>query len=104
MTPQTFHILLALTDSDKHGYAIMQEIEFRTGGKVKIGPGTLYGSVQRLLEEGLIKEVPGDADGPERRRDYRLTPQGRQALVAEADRLKGLVQMANVKLAVRRKP
>jgi DNA-binding PadR family transcriptional regulator len=103
MTPQTFQILLALADGDRHGYAIMQEVEFRTCGQVKLGPGTLYGSVQRLLDEGLIKEVPGELDASERRRHYRLTREGRSELAAEAERMQNLVQMAHTKLAAGRK-
>src|SRR6266849_741276 len=79
LTPAVFHILLALADGEKHGYAIMQEVEKRTGGEMKMGPGTLYGSIQRMLKDGLIVEVQErDKAGPgeERRRYYALSGLG----------------------------
>lgn len=101
LTPTVFHILLALADGEKHGYAIMQEVEARTDGSMRLGPGTLYGSIQRMLKDGLIVEVPSRASvagqGEERRRYYRLTGFGQQVLQAEAQRLEGLVQMARSK-------
>src|SRR6185437_14993303 len=75
LTPAVFHILLALADGEKHGYAIMQEVEARTGGATRLGPGTLYGSIQRMRKDGLIAEVPERGEpvhGEERRRYYRL--------------------------------
>ena len=100
LTPAIFHILLALTDGDQHGYAIMQEITRRTGGKFRIGPGTLYGSIKRLLAEGLIVEVDDRPDptlNDERRRYYRLTDFGHQVAEAEARRLDELVGVARAK-------
>ncbi len=90
MTEQVFHILIALAERDLHGYAIMQDVAERTGGKVRLGPGTLYGSIKRLLEQGLVVEIEGDA----RRRFYRLTPLGRQQANQEAARLVELVAQA----------
>jgi DNA-binding PadR family transcriptional regulator len=99
MTSATFHILLALADQDRHGYAIMREVELRSGGDVKLGPGTLYGAIQRLLEQGWIVETDGRAgeDPGERRRYYHFTRDGRTALKDEASRLKDLVRMAEKK-------
>jgi DNA-binding PadR family transcriptional regulator len=95
-----FHILLALADSERHGYGIMQEIGARTSGAVRIGPGTLYGSIKRMLADGLIAESgerPDPALDDERRRYYRLTEAGRRAAVVEAQRLADLVGMARAK-------
>lgn len=101
LTPAVFHILLALTDGEKHGYAIMQEIGERTGGAMRMGPGTLYGSIQRMLKDGLLVEVRGRteplAHGEERRRYYRLTGFGQRVLQAEARRLEHLVHIAQSK-------
>lgn len=100
LTPAVFHILLALADGQKHGYAIMQEIEARTDGAMRMGPGTLYGSVQRMLKDGLIveaRETAAPAPGEERRRYYRLTAFGQQVLRAEAHRLEHLVHLAQSK-------
>jgi DNA-binding PadR family transcriptional regulator len=95
--PAAFHILIALADEDRHGYAIIQEVAARTGGKVRLSAGTLYRSIQRLLEQGLIVEVrerplPELAD--ERRRYYRITPFGVAVARAEARRLAQLLDMA----------
>lgn len=100
LTPAVFHILLALADGQKHGYAIMQEVGARTGGAMRMGPGTLYGSIQRMLKDGLIVESQERADpvhGEERRRYYRLTGFGQRVLQAEAHRLERLVQIAQSK-------
>jgi DNA-binding PadR family transcriptional regulator len=94
LTPAVFHILLALADGDKHGYAIMQEVDVQTEGRVRMGPGTLYGSLDRLLESRLIEECSGSG---ERRRYYRLTANGKHALQAEADRLNRAVAHARRK-------
>jgi DNA-binding PadR family transcriptional regulator len=91
-----FQILLALAGEDLHGYAIMRQVEEQTGGRVRLGPGTLYSSIQTLLEEGLIEEVDGGA-GDERRRSYRLTTAGRKAARYEADRLAGLLRVARAR-------
>lgn len=101
LTPQVFHILLALGDAPRHGYAIMQEVEKRTGGSVRLGAGTLYGAIRRLRDRGWIEEVEeGAAAGEgedERRRTYRLTAAGRAAAREEAGRLERLLEQARAK-------
>ena len=97
LAPAIFHILLSLADGERHGYAIRREILERTGGKLKLGPGVLYGSINKLLEQGLIEESGDRPDAhldDERRRYYRLTPQGRRAAQAEAARMRELVELA----------
>jgi DNA-binding PadR family transcriptional regulator len=97
LTPAIFHILLALADGESHGYGIMQDIEQLTGGETKLGPGTLYRSIQRMLVDGLIEEralaLHDEADD-DRRRYYRLTKKGLAAAKAEAQRLCALVELA----------
>jgi DNA-binding PadR family transcriptional regulator len=95
LTPAVFHILLALSEGKKHGYAIMQDIRDITDGGMEIGPGTLYGSIKRMLRANLIEEThaPEDDDDP-RRRYYQLTGLGKHVLAAEARRLDQLVQIA----------
>jgi DNA-binding PadR family transcriptional regulator len=91
------HILMALAEDDRHGYAILQDVAARTRGEVKLGPGTLYRSIQRMLEQGLIEETherPAAKFDDERRRYYRITPLGKAAARAEARRLAGLVRLA----------
>jgi len=93
----TFHILLALADGDRHGYAILLEVERRTGGELKLSAGTLYRSIQRMLEQGLITETrerPAPELDDERRRYYRITPFGVEVARAEARRLAALVRLA----------
>ncbi|HEY3992601.1 MAG TPA: PadR family transcriptional regulator [Ktedonobacteraceae bacterium] len=100
LTPAVFHILLALADGGKHGYAIMQEIGERTGGAMRMRPGTLYGSIQRMLKDGLIVETRGHSEpahGEERRRYYGLTGFGLRVVQAEARRLEQLVRVAQSK-------
>ncbi len=100
LTPAVFHILLALADTERHGYGIMQEIALRTDGKVRMGPGTLYGSIKRMLAEGLIEELgerPDPALDDERRRYYRLTGFGLRVAQAESQRLAQLVHVAHFK-------
>ena len=95
----TFHILLALADDDRHGYAIIQEVAARTGGELRLSAGTLYRSVQRMLEQGLILETrdrPAPELDDERRRYYRITPFGTAVARAEARRLTELVKLARV--------
>jgi DNA-binding PadR family transcriptional regulator len=103
-----FHILLALADGERHGYAIMQEVEERSDGEVRIGPGTLYGAIRRLLEQGVVEEVGVrvvDPDDDARRRYYALTMFGRSVLVAEADRLESMVKaVRSKKLMPRTRP
>ncbi|HET9986461.1 MAG TPA: PadR family transcriptional regulator [Longimicrobiales bacterium] len=100
LSPAVFHILLALADEDRHGYAIMQEVEGRTGGAMRLGPGTLYGAIKRLREQELIEEVEDPAEPTvveERRRYYRLTALGRRVAVLEAERLERMVDAARAK-------
>jgi DNA-binding PadR family transcriptional regulator len=97
LPPATFHILLALADDDRHGYAIIQDVEARTGGELTLSAGTLYRSIQRMLEQGLLVETgdrPAPADDDERRRYYRITPFGLAVAKAETRRLTDLVRMA----------
>jgi DNA-binding PadR family transcriptional regulator len=106
LTPAIAHILLALADGERHGYAIMQEVERLTGGSARMGPGTLYGTINRLLAAGLVEETPGPARGAaedERRRYYALTRLGAEVLEAETARLATLLEAARskrVKLAM----
>lgn len=100
LTPAMFHILLALADGERHGYSVMQEVESSTDGRMRLGPGTLYGSVKRMLADGLIVESderPDPEMDDERRRYYRLTDMGRRVAVAEAQRLAELVSVARAK-------
>jgi len=97
LSPATFHVLLALAGDDLHGYAILKEVEGRTGGGVTLSTGTLYGILKRLLADGWIVECstrPSEALDDERRRYYRLTPRGREVASLEADRLDRLVAEA----------
>ena len=100
LTPAVFHILLALAGEERHGYGIMQEVAARSGGKVRLGPGTLYGSIKRMIADGLIEESDERPDpelDDERRRYYRLTSFGQRVAAAEAERLARLVREARVK-------
>ena len=95
-----FHILLSLADEDRHGYGIMRHVQQQTEGRMRLGPGTLYSSIQALLEEKLIEEVDepqGSESGRERRRYYRLTSAGRKLARAEAERLAGILRVARAK-------
>jgi DNA-binding PadR family transcriptional regulator len=97
-----FHILLSLADDDLHGYGIMQQVAEQTAGRMRLGPGTLYSSIQALLEEGLIEELTGgQKPGQERRRYYRLTSSGRKLARSEAERLAGLLRVARAKKILR---
>ena len=103
LTPASFHILLALADGEKHGYAIMQEVAALTGGQLKLGPGTLYGAIKRLLADDWIAESderPAPELDDERRRYYRLTDLGQRVVRAEAARLARLVDAARSKKLV----
>ena len=100
LTPAIAHILLALADDDRHGYAIMQEIERMTGGAVRMGPGTLYGTIKRMLASRLLEEVdarPDPALDDERRRYYRATGLGAAVLAAETERMAALLGAARAK-------
>jgi DNA-binding PadR family transcriptional regulator len=99
LSPQVFHVLLALADRPRHGYGILLEVEERTAGATRLGTGTLYSIVKRLRTDGWIEETdapPGEDDDP-RRRHYRLTTTGRNALACEARRLQALVRQAGRK-------
>jgi DNA-binding PadR family transcriptional regulator len=96
----TFHILLAVADEDRHGYAIIQDVAARTDGELRLSAGTLYRSIQRMLEQGLIvetRERPAPEEDDERRRYYRITPLGTAVAKAEVRRLAQLVRMARAK-------
>ena len=100
LTPAVMHILLALADEDRHGYGIMQEVARLTDGAVRMGPGTVYGTIKRLLAARFIEEAgerPDPALDDERRRYYRLTPLGRRALTAETARAATLISAARAK-------
>lgn len=100
LTPAVFHVLLALSGGEQHGYAIMREVAESTGGQIKMGPGTLYGTIKRLLEAQLIEESDERPDphlDDERRRYYRLTGVGEQVVKAEARRYAGIVAIARGK-------
>jgi len=100
LTPAMFHILLALADKERHGYHIMREVDERTEGNVKLGPGTLYGSIKRMMADGLIEELEERPDpelDDERRRYYRLTDFGFRVATAEAQRLEQMVRSARAK-------
>lgn len=96
LSPAAFHILLSLADGERHGYAIMQEVEERTEGELRLGPGTLYGAVKRMRADGWIEEAGErqERDDDERRRYYRLTAEGRRVAAAEARRMERLVRVA----------
>ena len=95
LTPALFHVLLSLADGEKHGYAILKEVEARTSGKVVLSTGTLYGIIKRLLADGWIRQSARGST--ERRRAYRLTAFGRRVALAEAERLRDLVSAAKTK-------
>ena len=100
LTPAMFHILLALADRQRHGYEIMREVDERSEGQVRIGPGTLYGSIKRMLQAGWIEELEERPDpelDDERRRYYQLSDFGYRLAVAEAERLDRLVKTARIK-------
>ena len=94
LTPAVLHILLAVVGGERHGYAIAQEVEALTEGQIRMGPGTLYGSLQRCLAARLIEETAAD---DERRRCYRVTPLGARALELELSRLARVVAVARRK-------
>jgi DNA-binding PadR family transcriptional regulator len=104
LKPNWFHVLLSLSAEEQHGYGIMQEVLERTGGKVRLWPATLYGTIKRLIDEDLIKESDdrpaADVDDA-RRRYYRLTKLGRRVLAAESERLEDLVRVIHAKRRLR---
>lgn len=106
VTSTVFHILLSLADQDRHGYGIMQEVEAMTIGQIRMGPGTLYGAIKRMLAANLIEESgerPDPEQDDERRRYYRLTLLGRRVLGAEVQRLSDLVKLAQSKQLVEKR-
>jgi DNA-binding PadR family transcriptional regulator len=99
---RAFHIMLVLTEGDCHGYAIKQQVEQLTGGVLRLGPGTLYESIQRLERDGLIEESPSrpaKAEDHSQRRYYRLTPIGNRVLAAEVERLGNVVDYARARVS-----
>lgn len=105
LTPAMFHVLVALADADRHGYAIIKDVSARTNGAVELGTGTLYGIVKRLLAEGLAIESPtrpSASRDDERRIYYRLTPFGRKVVAAEIERLEQMVQAARTARSLRK--
>jgi DNA-binding PadR family transcriptional regulator len=106
LTPAVFHILLALSEGERHGYAIMQEVAADTGGSLQLGPGTLYGCLKRMLSARLVEESDERPDpdlDDERRRYYRITDLGARTLRAEAERLANAVSAARAKRLLSRK-
>jgi DNA-binding PadR family transcriptional regulator len=100
LTPAVFHILLALAGGESHGYGILKAVLDQTGGEVRLGPGTLYGTLQRLMEQGWVVESGKAARiGDERRRYYRLTSSGRSALDGDVARMDALVRAARAQKA-----
>ena len=105
LTPAVFHILLALGDGEAHGYAIMQDVSQRSAGALRLGPGTLYGAIGRMLEDGLIEECeerPDPAMDDSRRRYYRLTSLGGGVLACETKRMADLVRAARSSKVIRK--
>jgi DNA-binding PadR family transcriptional regulator len=103
LTPAVLHVLLALAGGDRHGYGILKEVLRQTQDRVRLGPGTIYGTLQRLMETGWVEECEAPAKAAdERRRYYRLTRSGRDALQAEVDRLGALVRTARAHAIVPR--
>jgi DNA-binding PadR family transcriptional regulator len=105
LSPATLHVLLALAGGDLHGYGIMLEVARHSGGQYKIGPGTLYDNLKKLLATGLVEELPADDDDDARgRRTYRLTRNGSAVLAAETDRLTGVLRHARRSLRPHLRP
>jgi DNA-binding PadR family transcriptional regulator len=105
LTPAVFQVLLALGDGEKHGYAILKEVEDQTDGHVRLSTGTLYAMIKRLLSEGIIAECrtrPPAEEDDQRRRYYRLTPLGRQVAMAEAERMERIIATAREKHLLKR--
>jgi DNA-binding PadR family transcriptional regulator len=104
LPPAVFHILLCLAEGERHGYALKREIARRTDGKLTLGPGVLYGSISKMLDQGLIEESDERPDphlDDERRRYYKLTSFGRKVAYAEAARMRDLVDLASARFGIR---
>jgi DNA-binding PadR family transcriptional regulator len=102
LSPAVLHILLALSAEDRHGYGIMREVERQSEGQYKLGPGTLYDNLQRLMDRGLVKEIRKSSTNEDpRRRYYRLTGVGGRALEADLERLKTVLREARLHLSAR---
>jgi len=100
LPPATFHILVALADEDRHGYAVIKDVAARTGGALKLSPGTLYRSIDRMVQQGLIREIstrPARDMDDERRRYYRITPFGRDVARTESRRLAQMLDLARAR-------
>jgi DNA-binding PadR family transcriptional regulator len=102
LTPAVVHVLLSLAGGERHGYGILKDVLHQTNDRVRLGPGTLYGTLQRLMETGWVEECTGSGRTEERRRYYRLTRSGRDALQGEVDRLDLLVRTARAQRIVPR--
>ena len=103
LTPPAFHVLLSLADGDKHGYAILKEVENRTRGKVILSSGTLYAIIKRLLTDGLIEEIDDRTKhGDERRRYYRLSAFGREVALAETERMEEMLMDGKARRLLRK--
>jgi DNA-binding PadR family transcriptional regulator len=99
LSPAALHILLCLAGEPQHGYAIMQEVARQSNGHYKLGPGTLYDNLQKLMTQGLVEDAPRQsADDDPRRRYYRITPLGRRVLEADLSRLKNVIHEASLRL------
>ena len=98
LSSASLHILLALSESDLHGYAIMQSVKRQSGGNYRLGPGTLYANLDRLLASGLVGEIERKLKGGDTRREYCLTPSGEQVLRLEVRRLRQVVDVARTRL------
>ncbi len=103
LSPANLYILLSLAEEDRHGYGIMQEVTRQSSGQYKLGPGTLYDNLQKLMNQGIVEDAPRrSADDDPRRRYYRLTPFGREVLAADVERLEELIHAAKGRLRARR--
>jgi len=98
LSPAALHILISLAGEDRHGYGIMQEVARQSDGEYKLGPGTLYDNLQRLLDQGMVSEVTRRAEDDPRRRYYRLTSSGRRVVTAEIRRLEGVFRQVKAHL------
>ena len=94
LTPAVIHVLLSLAQGERHGYAILKDVQRQANAQFTLGPGTIYGTLQRLMEAGWVEEIPPPSAADERRRYYRLTRGGREALKTEMARLTDLLQIA----------